>query len=116
MKSQILFLLFSILFLAEAKGQEVEPISKDTKQILFLGNSITYSGEYLAYVETVYRLNHPDRKLDWLNLGLPSETVSGLSEEGHAGGAFPRPDLHERSGQDFCANSARISFCELRDE
>ena len=96
MKSQILFLLFSILFLAEAKGQEVEPISKDTKQILFLGNSITYSGEYLAYVETVYRLNHPDRKLDWLNLGLPSETVSGLSEEGHAGGAFPRPDLHER--------------------
>jgi lysophospholipase L1-like esterase len=96
MKSQILFLLFSFLFLAEAKGQKVEPISKDTKQILFLGNSITYSGEYLAYVETVYRMNHPDRKLDWLNLGLPSETVSGLSEEGHAGGAFPRPDLHER--------------------
>ena len=28
--------------------------------------------------------------------GLPSETVSGLSEPGHAGGAFPRPDLHER--------------------
>jgi lysophospholipase L1-like esterase len=101
MKSQILFLLFSFLFLAEAKGQKVEPISKDTKQILFLGNSITYSGEYLAYVETVYRMNHPDRKLDWLNLGLPSETVSGLSEEGHAGGAFPRPDLHERLDRIF---------------
>ena len=32
----------------------------------------------------------------FLDLGLPSETVSGLSEPGHAGGAFPRPDLHER--------------------
>jgi lysophospholipase L1-like esterase len=31
-----------------------------------------------------------------INAGLPSETVSGLSEEGHAGGQFPRPDLAER--------------------
>jgi hypothetical protein len=30
---------------------------------------------------------------------LPIETVSGLSEPGHAGGAFPRPDLHERLGR-----------------
>ena len=29
-------------------------------------------------------------------MGLPSETVSGLSEDGHASGRFPRPDLHER--------------------
>jgi lysophospholipase L1-like esterase len=31
-----------------------------------------------------------------INVGLPSETVSGLSEPGHADGKFPRPDLHER--------------------
>jgi lysophospholipase L1-like esterase len=31
-----------------------------------------------------------------VDAGLPSETVSGLSEEGHAGGQFPRPDLAER--------------------
>src|SRR2546425_2764856 len=36
------------------------------------------------------------RQIEFLNLGLPSETVSGLSEEGHAGGQFPRPDLLER--------------------
>lgn len=29
-------------------------------------------------------------------MALPSETVSGLSEPGHAGGAFPRPCLHDR--------------------
>ncbi len=31
-----------------------------------------------------------------IGCGLPSETVSGLSEEGHAGGKFPRPVLSER--------------------
>jgi hypothetical protein len=31
-----------------------------------------------------------------IDCGLSSETVSGLSEDGHAGGQFPRPDLHER--------------------
>jgi lysophospholipase L1-like esterase len=110
MKSQILFLLFSILFLAEAKSQEVEPISKDTKQILFLGNSITYAGDYIAFVETIYRLNNPESTLDWLNLGLPSETVSGLSEEGHAGGAFPRPDLHERLDRIFAQIQPDLVF------
>src|SRR5690606_15959830 len=48
------------------------------------------------YVETYFRLNHPERDLEWINVGLPSETVSGLSEENHADGEFPRPDLHER--------------------
>jgi lysophospholipase L1-like esterase len=110
MKSQILFLLFSILFLAEAKSQEVEPISKDTKQILFLGNSITYAGDYIAFVETIYRLNNPVSTLDWLNLGLPSETVSGLSEEGHAGGAFLRPDLHERLDRVFAQIQPDLVF------
>jgi lysophospholipase L1-like esterase len=32
-------------------------------------------------------------------MALPSETASGLSEPGHAGGSFPRPDVHERLGR-----------------
>jgi lysophospholipase L1-like esterase len=52
-------------------------------------------------VETYFRLKYPDRELDWINVGLPSETVSGLSEENHANGAFPRPDLHERLDRVF---------------
>lgn len=98
-----IFTLFSVSFICfcTALAQKNYEILDDAKQILFLGNSITYSGEYLAYVETIYRLNNPESKLEWLNLGLPSETVSGLSEEGHAGGAFPRPDLHERLDRIF---------------
>jgi lysophospholipase L1-like esterase len=73
--------------------------SSDVNQIqrvVFLGNSITYSGQYIADIEAYYRLVHPTLQIEWINVGLPSETVSGLSEEGHADGAFPRPDLHER--------------------
>ena len=69
---------------------------KDVKRVVFLGDSITYAGQYVEFVEAYFRSRHPDRTVELINLGLPSETVSGLSEDGHAGGAFPRPDLHER--------------------
>ncbi len=68
-------------------------------RIVFLGDSITYSGQYIELVETYFNTRYPDRRIEFLNLGLPSETVSGLSEDGHAGGQFPRPDLHERIGR-----------------
>ena len=66
------------------------------KRIVFLGDSITYSGQYIAYLESLLRTRFPLKEFDFLNLGLPSETCSGLSEDGHAGGQFPRPDVHER--------------------
>ncbi len=66
------------------------------RRILFLGDSITHSGLYVEYFETFVRTQFPEWQGEILNLGLPSETVSGLSEPGHAGGQFPRPDLHER--------------------
>lgn len=68
----------------------------NAKRVVFLGDSITYSGQYIAYLEACLTARYPGRKFDFVDLGLPSETVSGLSEPGHAGGAFPRPDLHER--------------------
>lgn len=66
------------------------------KRVVFLGDSITYSGGYIAYLETFLATRFPKRETEFLNLGLPSETCSGLSEDGHAGGKFPRPDVHER--------------------
>jgi lysophospholipase L1-like esterase len=66
------------------------------KRILFLGDSITYGGHYVDEFEAFLFKTYPDRKFEVINCGLPSETVSGLSESGHAGGKFPRPDLHER--------------------
>ncbi|TXT28529.1 MAG: G-D-S-L family lipolytic protein, partial [Planctomycetota bacterium] len=66
------------------------------KRVVFLGDSITYSGQYIAYLETFLATRFPNRTTEFINLGLPSETCSGLSEDGHAGGKFPRPDVHER--------------------
>jgi lysophospholipase L1-like esterase len=68
----------------------------NVRRVVFLGDSITYSGQYIEYVEAYLRTTQRELRPEFLNLGLPSETVSGLSEPGHAGGAFPRPDLHER--------------------
>ncbi len=68
----------------------------DVKRIVFLGDSITHAGGYIEALETAMLVQYPERHIEFLNLGLPSETTSGLSEPGHAGGKFPRPDLHER--------------------
>ena len=66
------------------------------KRIVFLGDSITNAGQYVDTFEAFLFTQFPERQFEVINVGLPSETVSGLSEEGHAGGKFPRPDLHER--------------------
>ena len=73
-----------------------QPIAPGIKRIVFLGNSITWAGMYVNDVEAYLRVQYPGRQLEIINVGLPSETVSGLSEPGHADGKFPRPDLHER--------------------
>lgn len=69
------------------------------KRVVFLGDSITQAGGYIEIVEAALVAAHPEQTWDIIPLGLSSETVSGLSEPGHAGGQFPRPDLHERLGR-----------------
>lgn len=85
--------LFSLLCFCLLPLQAALP---EAQRILFLGDSITYGGTYVQIIEAALIAQHPDKHYEVLNLGLASETVSGLSEDGHAGGKFPRPDLHER--------------------
>ena len=66
---------------------------------MFLGDSITQSGGYVTFVTYYLEKLHPKKDFDVLGLGLASETLSGLSEDGHAGGKFPRPCLFERLGR-----------------
>jgi lysophospholipase L1-like esterase len=84
-----------VLTLAAPALAEERPLA-GVKRVVFLGDSITYSGAYIEDLEAVLRVRNPGLRAEFLNLGLPSETVSGLSEPGHAGGAFPRPVLNER--------------------
>src|SRR6476660_7128146 len=90
-----------ILFVASGVGLPAEKTDalfklQGVHRIVFLGDSITYSGQYNEFVEAYYTTRFPTQHIEFLNLGLPSETVSGLSEDGHAGGKFPRPELRER--------------------
>ncbi len=69
------------------------------KKTVFLGDSITQAGGYVTFAS--YYLNKlcPEKNFNIYGLGLSSETLSGLSEPGHAGGAFVRPCLFERLGR-----------------
>jgi lysophospholipase L1-like esterase len=69
------------------------------KRVVFLGDSITQSGGYVAFTTYYLEKLYPKKDFDIIGLGLASETLSGLSENGHAGGKFPRPCLFERLGR-----------------
>lgn len=82
----------------EAYGPAAKPREQllGARRVLFLGDSITASGKYVADVEAWVFAQRGKSRPVIIDAGLPSETVSGLSEDGHAGGNFPRPDLFER--------------------
>ncbi len=99
MPKNLVFTLSLFFLLIPAVPVSAQSIAPNVQRILFLGNSITYAGNYVNNVAAYIIAQNPARPLEFINVGLPSETVSGLSEEGHAGGSFPRPDLHERLGR-----------------
>jgi len=69
------------------------------KRVVFLGDSITQAGGYISFVDYYLAKLYPEQDFDTYGLGLSSETLSGLSEDNHAGGRFPRPCLFERLGR-----------------
>ncbi len=75
------------------------------KRILFLGDSITHAGGYISIIEARLIANGVDPMPEIINLGLPSETCSGLSEPDHP---FPRPDVHERLDRALAAAKADL--------
>lgn len=88
--------LSSLLLVSSPAIAADPPPLAGVRKVVFLGDSITYSGQYIEFLEAYLRARDPAFRCELLDLGLPSETVSGLTEPGHAGGEFPRPDLHER--------------------
>ncbi|MGA0039027.1 MAG: family 16 glycoside hydrolase [Pirellulales bacterium] len=67
---------------------------RSAKRVLVIGDSITFAGGWVATLSAW--MEEQGLTASLINAALPSETASGLSEDGHAGGAFPRPDVHER--------------------
>lgn len=92
-RSCLLILALSLTFAAGSAWSAGPP---KEKRIVFLGDSITQAGGYMEIIDAALIAGDPGTRYEIIPLGLSSETVSGLSEKGHAGGQFPRPDLHER--------------------
>lgn len=103
----VLLLLFVLSLLPLHAADDFLP---GAKRVVFLGDSITYGGQYVDDFELYLFCRYPDRKFEVINVGLPSETVSGLSEDGHAGGKFPRPDLHERLDRVLAKTKPNLVF------
>jgi lysophospholipase L1-like esterase len=104
------FFLATALFAAQPNASGRAELPGKVKRVVFLGDSITYTGIYVEFVEAYFVTHYPERVIEFVNVGLPSETVSGLTEEGHAGGRFPRPDLHERLGRVLEATKPDLVF------
>jgi len=109
-KLMLVSCLLGLGFMDGLQAQVTYELPPKAERILFLGNSITYGAHYVNYVTAYLHLNYPERKFEFVNVGLPSETVSGLSEPGHADGRFPRPDLHERLDRILEAVKPEIVF------
>jgi len=99
-----LFPLF--LFLPFVSGARAEADSPhyfcDGGKVLLLGDSITRDGRYWAAIDAYLLTYCPTLKAEVFNLGLGSETASGLSEPDHP---FPRPCILSRV--DACLSFVR---------
>jgi lysophospholipase L1-like esterase len=108
----LLFMMFfrSLFFFLIFTSASLLSAADAPYRIVFLGDSITHAGRYVELVETALVTQFPERQIDVIGLGLSSETVSGLSEAGHAGGKFPRPDLHERLDRVLAQTKPQLVF------
>jgi lysophospholipase L1-like esterase len=89
----LLSVILAILAATPCQADLKDLMKSKGRKILFLGDSNTYAGLYIAYVEGYLRTRFPEEPWELINLGLPSETVTGLSEQDHP---YPRPDVHTR--------------------
>jgi lysophospholipase L1-like esterase len=87
------FLALAIGLAGTPAAAQEKFLLQNNQRIVFLGDSNTFAGTYIAYIDAYLFTRFPDKRFELINLGLPSETVSGLSEPDHP---YPRPDAHER--------------------
>src|SRR6516165_649457 len=91
--SRVTLLACSLLTIVPPSAISRQFALRDGQRIVFLGDSNTYAGMYVQYLDAYLVTRFPGQKFALINLGLPSETVSGLSEPDHP---YPRPVLRER--------------------
>ncbi|GAB5405424.1 MAG: hypothetical protein Aurels2KO_36550 [Aureliella sp.] len=83
----------------EAEPDEAPPMCNTVAgkypvpRLVFLGDSNTYAGRFAAIADAKYQKLMQGRAIQFVNLGVSSETAAGTSEPDHP---FKRPCVHER--------------------
>ena len=80
---------------------------KAGERVVFLGDSITQDGRYVAFVQLYFWAKYPELNLEVVNLGLSAETVNGQSEPTSRG---TRPYIFERLGPALQAGKGNWVF------
>lgn len=112
------FTLLLSLLLVRASGAQGDgparpmPMLRDVHRIVFLGDSITQAGDYVTDIEC-WLVAH-GIKVEVMNLGLGSETVSDLTAEENAAHlqahGFGRPFVSERLNRILAATKPDLLF------
>ncbi len=78
-----------------SRADEDRPLA-GVRRVVFLGDSITYSGQYIEDIEAVLRTSQPALRLRVSQPRPAQRDGLGPLRAGSCRGPFPRPDLHER--------------------
>lgn len=81
---------------AAATPPERAALPREPERWLVLGDSIAWDGRWAAHLQTWLACVEGEAAADVIDCGLPSETLSCLSEPEHLQHGFPRPCLFER--------------------
>jgi hypothetical protein len=115
-------LLFSVAIavclasLPRANATEAR-LPENVRTVLFLGDSITHAGWYVNDIETYFVTRRLAPGVAFIERGcLQRQTVSGLSEEGHAKRAIPPPRPAHPTQPHAGADQTRSGVRVLRDE
>ena len=53
-------------------GTAQSKLPDSVHRIVFLGNSITYAGNYITDIETYFITHYPNKQYEFINMGLPN--------------------------------------------
>ncbi len=90
--------LYVIVCTGNAAEEKRQFFLQGGERVVFFGDSITQSGQYVEYIEAFLLTRFPGQKFEIINRGISSETLSGTSEIDHNP---PRPDAHKRFSRDI---------------
>lgn len=89
----ILALVVALALTLNSSPAATTPSLLARQRVLLLGDSITQDGRYVTFLEYYVHRLAPGTRADVISIGLGSETISGLTEPGHA---YPRPNGLDR--------------------